>query len=129
MTNPVPAQHPAVVLRSSYQHLRALLTIAGIAIVGLTVAVAVLAIRTVPGTSVSRVVRISPPALRVSPTPAITANPDELVPQPSTSQSTSPTPAITPAITPNPDEMVPQATAAQPTTPAVRPIRKYLGRY
>jgi hypothetical protein len=43
MSNAVPAQHPAVVLRSSYQHLRALLAIATIAIVGLTVAVVVLA--------------------------------------------------------------------------------------
>ncbi len=44
MSNTVPAQHPAVVLRSSYQHLRTLLAIATIAIVGLTVALVVVAI-------------------------------------------------------------------------------------
>lgn len=43
MSNTVPAQHPAVVLRSTYQHLRALLAIALIALIGLTVAVVVLA--------------------------------------------------------------------------------------
>jgi negative regulator of sigma E activity len=43
MSNTVPAQHPAVVLRSTYQHLRAVLAIAMIAIVGLTVAVVVVA--------------------------------------------------------------------------------------
>ncbi len=51
MSNPVPAQHPAVVLRSNYQHLRALLAIATIAIIGLTVAVVVLAISTGASTS------------------------------------------------------------------------------
>ena len=40
----LPAQHPAVVLRSSYRHLRALLVIAAIVIVGLTAAVVVLAV-------------------------------------------------------------------------------------
>jgi hypothetical protein len=40
----VQAQHPAVVLRSSYRHLRALLAIAAIVVVGLTIAVVVLAI-------------------------------------------------------------------------------------
>jgi hypothetical protein len=39
----VPAQHPAVVLRSHYRHLRALLAIAMIAVVGLTVTVVILA--------------------------------------------------------------------------------------
>jgi hypothetical protein len=43
MSHTVPTQHPAVVLRSNYQHLRALLAIAIVAIVGLTVAVVVLA--------------------------------------------------------------------------------------
>jgi hypothetical protein len=44
MSHTVPAQHPAVVLRSSYELVRSLLAIATIAIVGLTLAVAVLAI-------------------------------------------------------------------------------------
>ncbi len=43
MAQTVPAQHPAVVLRSHYRHLRALLTIAMIAVVGLTVTVVILA--------------------------------------------------------------------------------------
>ena len=43
MDRVVPNQHPAVVLRSQYRHLRALLAIAMIAVVGLTVAVVVLA--------------------------------------------------------------------------------------
>jgi hypothetical protein len=43
MSHTVPSQHPAVVLRSSYRHLRALLAVALIAIAGLTIAVVVLA--------------------------------------------------------------------------------------
>jgi hypothetical protein len=43
MAQTVPSQHPAVVLRSHYRHLRALLAIAMIALVGMTVAVVVLA--------------------------------------------------------------------------------------
>ena len=43
MGKAVPQQHPAVVLRSHYAHLRALLVIAMIAVVGLTVAVVIVA--------------------------------------------------------------------------------------
>jgi hypothetical protein len=43
MSDAIPSQHPAVVLRSNYQHLRALLAVAMIAVVGLTVAVVILA--------------------------------------------------------------------------------------
>jgi hypothetical protein len=43
MSQPLPTQHPAVVLRSHYQHLRALLAVAMIAVVGLTGAVVILA--------------------------------------------------------------------------------------
>jgi hypothetical protein len=43
MGKAIPSQHPAVVLRSHFNHLRALLAIAMIAVVGLTVAVVVLA--------------------------------------------------------------------------------------
>ena len=43
MAQPVPAQHPAVVLRSHYRNIRALLAIALVAVVGLTVAVVILA--------------------------------------------------------------------------------------
>jgi hypothetical protein len=43
MGKAIPAQHPAVVLRSHYKQLRALLAIAMIAVVGLTAAVVILA--------------------------------------------------------------------------------------
>jgi hypothetical protein len=43
MPQTVPSQHPAVVLRSHYLHLRALLAVALIALVGLTAAVVSLA--------------------------------------------------------------------------------------
>ena len=43
MSQTLSTQHPAVVLRSRYQQLRALLAVAMIAVVGLTVAVVVLA--------------------------------------------------------------------------------------
>jgi hypothetical protein len=43
MSHTVPSQHPAVVLRSNYQHLRTLLAIAIAVILGLTAAVVVLA--------------------------------------------------------------------------------------
>jgi hypothetical protein len=43
MPQAVPTQHPAVVLRSHYRQLRALLAIAMIAVVGLSAAVVILA--------------------------------------------------------------------------------------
>jgi len=43
MSSTVPNQHPAVVLRSHYVHLRSLLAVAMIAVIGLTVAVVLLA--------------------------------------------------------------------------------------
>ena len=43
MGQAIPTQHPAVVLRSHYTHLRTMLVIAMIAVVGLTVAVVILA--------------------------------------------------------------------------------------
>jgi hypothetical protein len=65
MSNNVQTQHPAVVLRSSYQHLQALFAIAAIAIVGLTVAVVALALNNSSGnTTVSPAVRANPSALR-----------------------------------------------------------------
>ena len=45
MSQAISTQHPAVVLRSRYQQLRALLAVAMIAVVGLTTAVVVLAIQ------------------------------------------------------------------------------------
>jgi hypothetical protein len=43
MAQAIPTQHPAVVLRSHYNHLRALLAVAIIAIAGLTASVVILA--------------------------------------------------------------------------------------
>lgn len=43
MGNAIPSQHPAVVLRSHYTLVRALLAVAMIAVVGLTIAVVILA--------------------------------------------------------------------------------------
>jgi hypothetical protein len=43
MGQAIPTQHPAVVLRSQYNHLRALLAVATIAVAGLTAAVVILA--------------------------------------------------------------------------------------
>ena len=51
MGQAIPTQHPAVVLRSHYTHLRTLLAIAMIAVVGLGVAVAILATDDGSGTS------------------------------------------------------------------------------
>ena len=45
MSHQISQQHPAVVLRSHYVHMRALLAIAMIAVVGLTVTVVILATR------------------------------------------------------------------------------------
>jgi hypothetical protein len=51
MGQAIPNQHPAVVLRSHFQVVRALLAVAMIAVVGLTVAVVVLATEDEPGMS------------------------------------------------------------------------------
>ena len=49
MGQAIPRQHPAVVLRSHYTHVRALLAIAMIAVIGLSVAVVILATNDGPG--------------------------------------------------------------------------------
>jgi len=51
MGQAIPTQHPAVVLRSHYTHLRTLLAISMIAVIGLSVAVAILATDDGSGTS------------------------------------------------------------------------------
>lgn len=53
MNQSISSQHPAVVLRSHYVHLRAVLGIAMIAVVGLAVAVVILATTASSSTSVS----------------------------------------------------------------------------
>jgi hypothetical protein len=51
MGNAIPSQHPAVVLRSHYNHLRALLAVALVAVVGLTAAVVIVSTNDEVGTS------------------------------------------------------------------------------
>ena len=51
MSDVIPSQHPAVVLRSHYQHLRWLLGVMVIAVVGLTAAVVILAVNNDSATS------------------------------------------------------------------------------
>jgi hypothetical protein len=91
MSHPVPAQHPAVVLRSSYQLVRTLLAIATIAIVGLTVAVVVLALNSTTSAPASAAARADQQAIVSSLT--VRPNPDE---QPAVS--------VSPIVQPNPDE-------------------------
>jgi hypothetical protein len=75
MSNTLPAQHPAVVLRSTYRQVRALLAIATIAIVGLTIAVIVLAIHS--GTNASITPAAHATRAAISSTPVVQPNPDE----------------------------------------------------
>src|SRR5206468_7397053 len=77
MSNTIQAQHPAVVLRSNYQHLRALLTAAIIAIVGLTVAVVVLATSHSAGTITNPAAQVNRTAVHANPSPPIGPNPDQ----------------------------------------------------
>src|ERR687896_434770 len=62
MGKAIPAQHPAVVLRSQYRHLRALLAIAMIAVVGLSAAVVILATDDDRDTSAGSATQVSAPA-------------------------------------------------------------------
>jgi hypothetical protein len=62
MGKAISGQHPAVVLRSHYVHLRRLLAIAMIAVVGLTTSVVVLATNEDGSTSASPAGSISAPA-------------------------------------------------------------------
>jgi hypothetical protein len=59
MGKAIPAQHPAVVLRSHYRQLRALLAIAMIAVVGLTAAVVILATNDDRDTSAGSATQVS----------------------------------------------------------------------
>ena len=74
MSSTLEAQHPAVVLRSSYQLVRALLAVATIAIIGLTVAVVVLAINSGTSTPARAAARATH---SVTSTPVVQPNPDE----------------------------------------------------
>jgi hypothetical protein len=61
MGNAIPAQHPAVVLRSHYTQLRTLLAIAMIAVVGLATAVVILATTDDGDPSAGAATRVSAP--------------------------------------------------------------------
>ena len=61
MGHAIPSQHPAVVLRSHYQQLRALLAVAMIAIIGLTTAVVILATDDDPETIAGSATQASAP--------------------------------------------------------------------
>jgi hypothetical protein len=58
MGHPIPQQHPAVVLRSHYRHVKALLAVAMLAVAALAVAVVLLA--TDPGDAASQRAGASP---------------------------------------------------------------------
>jgi hypothetical protein len=62
MGEAIRSQHPAVVLRSHYNHMRALLAVAMIAVVGLTGAVVILATDDDPGTSAGSATQASTPS-------------------------------------------------------------------
>jgi hypothetical protein len=63
MSDAIPTQHPAVVLRSHYQHLRALLAVAMIAVVGLTAAVVILATRDRGSSTIVSPARVASPVI------------------------------------------------------------------
>jgi hypothetical protein len=76
MSNTISAtQHPAVVLRSNYRFVRALLAVATVVIVGLTVAVVVLAINNGTNTIASAAARAKPSTANAQ--PVVQPNPDE----------------------------------------------------
>ena len=62
MGQAIPTQHPAVVLRSHYNHLRALLAITMIAVAGLTAAVVILAADNDVDTSAGSATQVSAPS-------------------------------------------------------------------
>jgi hypothetical protein len=68
MNEAIPSQHPAVVLRSHYQHLRALLGVTMVAVLGLTAAVVILATQNNSiSSSISSPARVASPAIPASP--------------------------------------------------------------
>ena len=88
MGQAISTQHPAVVLRSRYRQLRALLAGAMIAVVGLTLAVVILALNTDTGTRVGSATQVSAPssagAIRSDGGPEESAVAASLGPQPTT---------------------------------------------
>jgi hypothetical protein len=72
MNEAISPQHPAVVLRSHYEHLRALFAVAMVAVVGLTVAVVILATTNSTTARTSAHVSSGSPALSSSWRPGVT---------------------------------------------------------
>ena len=66
MGKAIPAQHPAVVLRSHYNHMRALLAVAMIAVACLTAAVVILANNDDRDTSAGSATQVSAPGSAAS---------------------------------------------------------------
>jgi hypothetical protein len=62
MGNAIPTQHPAVVLRSHYRLVRALLAVAMIAVVGLSAAVVILATSETSDTRAGNPAQVTAPA-------------------------------------------------------------------
>jgi hypothetical protein len=62
MGQAIPRQHPAVVLRSHFNQLRALLAVAMVAVVGLTVAVVILATDDDPAISTGSATQVNAPS-------------------------------------------------------------------
>jgi hypothetical protein len=77
VSHQISPQHPAVVLRSHYVHLRALLAVAMVAVVGLTGAVVILAIDDSGGSVAATTTPVSAPALPTVPGLRYDGGPDE----------------------------------------------------
>lgn len=83
MSHPISPQHPAVVLRSHYLALRALLAVTTVAVVSLTVAVVILAgntgdsVRPVAASPVSVSSTVPPDSPSIPPAPRYDGGPDE----------------------------------------------------
>jgi hypothetical protein len=61
MGNSISNQHPAVVLRSHFNHLRAMLAVAIVVVIGLTVAVVILAAEDDSGANLGSAAQVSTP--------------------------------------------------------------------
>ena len=102
MSTAIPSQHPAVVLRSQYNHLRNLLAIAMIAVVGLSVAVVVMSRDDAPSTSDVIANGKFAPAKNPSGTTRYDGGPEEGTRgAASASVSSAPVPTAAPAAQPN----------------------------
>jgi hypothetical protein len=114
MSTTVPAQHPAVVLRSSYQLARGLLALAVIAILGLTAAVVVLATNNGASTTARPAAHASTQSISAS--PSVLPNPDQQLSV--GPQSIPQVSSASPSVLPNPDQQVSAPQQPNRTLPA-----------